>query len=172
MARASKTPSATETKRQAAIAQYRKDRAASKNDEDSDDYDFGDGADDDEDSDYGDESKPWMQKKKTPTRRSALDKYSSDEDDYDGNRGKSQRTIVEADLEDFKKVTLPRRRLARWCNEPYFDEAVMSFYVRLAIGRDGKTQKPCYRLCKITGIARAKEYQFPPYANQKPVSLH
>ena len=171
--RAAKTPSGVETKRQAAIAQYSKDRAASKNNGDeSDDLDYGEDDDsDDDDDEYADESKPWMNKKKPTTRRSALDRYSEEDDDDDDDRGRSQRTFVEADLEDFKKVTIPRRRLARWCNEPYFEEAVINFYVRLAIGRDNKTQKPCYRLCKIIGVEKAKKYEFPSYNNQEKVSL-
>lgn len=174
LGRAAKTPSAEETKRKAAISQYKKDKPEVKNQEDSDDLDFGDDNDDDSsDEEYADESKPWMSNKKPTTRRSALENYS-DEDDYDDdNRGKGQKTFVEADLEDFMKVTIPRRRLSRWCNEPYFEEAVMNFYVRLAIGRDNKTQKPCYRLSKIIGVAsNEKEYKFPPYPNQKPVATN
>lgn len=168
MGRASKAPSANELKKQAAIdAKFRK-KADSKLDEEDDDFDYTDD-EDGEDSDYENESKPWMKKKMT-TRRSGLDN-SSDEDDYDDGKGSNKRSFVEADLEDFRKVTIPRRRLARWCNEPYFEDAVVNSYVRLAIGRDGKTQKPCYRLCKITGVQQNKEYQFPAYTGQKPVSF-
>jgi hypothetical protein len=44
-------------------------------------------------------------------------------------------------------------------------------YVRLGIGRDSKTQKACYRLCRIVGVESKKEYSFPPDGNQKAVSL-
>lgn len=78
--------------------------------------------------------------------------------------------VVEADLEDYAKITLPRRRLARWCKEPFFKGAIMNCFVRLLIGdHDGKK---CYRLCQIVDVKKGKKnYNFPP-ANprEKPVS--
>merc|ERR1739844_720102 len=99
--------------------------------------DYGDDSDDNSDEDYlegGKVSKPWLNKRKgTRQLMSAVDD-SEDEDANDDDRRRSvQRIFIEADLTDFRKVTMPRRRLARWCNEPYFEEAVLNFYVRLAI---------------------------------------
>ncbi len=162
LGRAAKTPSGVESKRQAALAQLRKDRKTSKMDEDSD-LDYGENDDEDSDEDYA-ENKPWMAKK---NRRPAVAEYQSSEDEGVGE--KSRKTFVEADLTDFMKVTIPRRRLARWCNEPYFEKAVMNFFVKLAIGRDEMTQKPCYRLCKIVGVKENNEYIFPPYKGQPQV---
>lgn len=79
--------------------------------------------------------------------------------------------VIEADLEDYLKITLPRRRLARWCKEPFFKKAVMESFVRLLIGdHDGKK---CYRLCQIVDIKKGKKsYNFPPANPQeKPVSI-
>lgn len=163
LGRAAKQPSGLESKRQAALAQLRKDRKSSKYDEDSDLDDYGENDDDDSDEDYA-ESKPWM---KSKTKKKAAKTYSSSEDEGFGGKAK---TFVEADLSDFMKVTIPRRRLSRWCNEPFFEKAVLNFYVKLAIGRDEMTQKPCYRLCKIIGVKEGKQYQFPPYKNQPAVS--
>lgn len=161
LGRAAKTPSATETKRQAALAQLRKERTSSKNDDSEDSENYGDNDDESSDDDYTESAhKPWINKK----RDESMD---GDDDDLTGRN--SSKAFVEADISDFVKVTIPRRRLSRWCNEPYFEEAVMNHYVRLAIGRDRTTQKPCYRLCKITGVKTGKEYQFPAYANQKQV---
>lgn len=87
--------------------------------------------------------------------------------------GKSTREsgpVVEADLEDYLKITLPRRRLARWCKEPFFEQAIVSCFVRLLIGdHDGKK---CYRLCQISKVMKGKKsYSFPPAnPNEKPVS--
>ena len=49
--------------------------------------------------------------------------------------------------------------------------AVKNFYVRLGIGRDNLTQKPCYRLCRITGVVIKSEYNFSADQNQKQVSV-
>mmetsp|Transcript_10214 Transcript_10214/g.11385 ORF Transcript_10214/g.11385 Transcript_10214/m.11385 type:complete len:421 (-) Transcript_10214:312-1574(-) len=79
--------------------------------------------------------------------------------------------IVEADLEDYTKITLPRRRLARWCNEPFFKKAVNECFVRVLIGvHDGKK---CYRLCKIEDVKRGKKsYKFPATKGQKPITTN
>lgn len=171
-------------KKQAALERLRKDRGDTsanrkvEKGDGSESEDYGDDSDDDSDEDYGDEGKtnrPWLAKKvKTATRLSSYGD-SDEESDDDERRGKNQRTFVEADLIDFIKVTIPRRRLARWCNEPFFSKAVMNFYVRLAIGRDKATQRPCYRLCKVVGIETGKQYQIPPLPNNpngKPVTTN
>ena len=77
---------------------------------------------------------------------------------------------AEAQLEDYIKVWIPRRRLIRWCQEPYFEKAVTNFYVRIGIGRDAKTQKSCYRLCKILEVVTKTEYKMDRSDDQKPVS--
>ena len=79
---------------------------------------------------------------------------------------------AEAQLEDYIKVWIPRRRLIRWCQEPYFEKAVTNFYVRIGIGRDAKTQKSCYRLCKILEVVTKteSEYKMDRGDDQKPVS--
>jgi RNA polymerase-associated protein RTF1 len=76
---------------------------------------------------------------------------------------------MEAGLEEYQKITLPRRRLGRWCNEPYFKEAVMNCFVKLFIG-ENDLGKRCYRLCKIVEVKTHKPYQLPPVSNQKPVT--
>ena len=114
--------------------------------------------------------KPWQQKgRKTQLQRESTDEESIDEKrEKESSRKRSEDVI--ADVHDFGQVTIPRRRLIRWCNEPFFEEAVKNSYVRLGIGRDSKTQKSCYRLCKVVGVEARKEYSFPPEQNQKPVS--
>jgi RNA polymerase-associated protein RTF1 len=99
------------------------------------------------------------------------------QDDYgdksdDGDDARYQRNVEPADLDDFKKVTIPRAKLQIWCNEPYFEKAVVGYYVRLAIGRDSKTQLPCYRLCEIVEVETKGEYSFPSSSNQKPVKTN
>ena len=118
--------------------------------------------------------KPWQQKgKKVQLAESSDDDASMGmDDDQPSSPGTQRRNEdFEAALEDYTKVSIPRRRLMRWCNEPFFKEAVKNFYVRLGIGRDNKTQKACYRLCRITGIVSKNEYSFPSVDNRKPVSL-
>jgi hypothetical protein len=79
--------------------------------------------------------------------------------------------FVEADLESYQKITLPRRRLGRWCNEPFFEEAVHDCYVKLFIGIN-EEGKRCYRLCRIINVMTEKvKYNLPQVKNEKPVSL-
>ena len=145
-----------------------------------DDYGNSDG---DSDDDYEESTmlKPWQQKGKKKTVHESSDEDNESmgniEEDEDqmmtpGGSSSQRRTDdLDAGLEEYMKVSIPRRRLMRWCNEPFFEKAVRNFYVRLGIGRDNKTQKACYRLCRITGIVSKNEYKFPPVENQKPVSL-
>jgi len=166
--------SGVKAKKKLALDKLRKARigatTSKKDEEEDDDLDYGD--DNDEDSDDGDEAfEPWVTKKAKISRLAELGRGDSDDDSDGGKREKSQRAFVEADLSDFAKVTVPRRRLSRWCNEPFFEDAVVEFYVRLAIGRDNITQKPCYRLCKVVGVETGRQYQFPPSGDSsvKPV---
>lgn len=138
--------------------------------------DYGQDSDDDSDDDY-EEAAPWQQKgkKKAPIAESSDDESMGIDDDRQDSQqtpSSAQRRTedIEAELEDYIKVSIPRRRLMRWCNEPFFEKAVKNFYVRLGIGRDNKTQRACYRLCQIVGIVTKNEYSFPPVDNQKPVS--
>lgn len=134
-------------------------------------------SDEDSDEDYEDAAlKPW-QKKKAEKTSSRLDRYeepsaSSDEEMVDV-AGKERAPPVEAELEDYTKVTLPRRRLARWCNEPFFDKAVDRCFVRLFIG-ESEDGKKCYRLCEIVDVEKGEsEYNFPaPSSREKPVSMN
>lgn len=134
-------------------------------------------SDEDSDEDYEEAGlKPWQKKKAEKTSK-RLDKYeeptaSSDEEMADA--GKERAPAVEAELEDYMKVTLPRRRLARWCNEPFFDQAVIGCFVRLFIG-ESEDGKKCYRLCEIIGVDELPtEYNFPVPSNkkEKPVRSH
>jgi len=133
-------------------------------------------SDEDSDEDYEDATlKPW-QKKKAEKTSSRLDRYeepSSDEEMAEAEEpGKDRAPPVEAELEDYMKVTLPRRRLARWCNEPFFDRAILGCFVRLFIG-ESEDGKKCYRLCEIIDVEKGEsEYKFPSSSSrEKPVSL-
>jgi RNA polymerase-associated protein RTF1 len=146
--------------------------------EEESDLDFGSDADDDSASDYEEEEmklKPWQQKKKTQKATSRLDSYEerSEASDEEMEDVSARAPAVEAELEDYLKVTLPRRRLARWCNEPFFDQAVLRCFVRLFIG-ESDDRKKCYRLCEIVGVEKSRsEYKFPTTtSHEKPVSKH
>jgi RNA polymerase-associated protein RTF1 len=154
--------------------------------------DFGDD-DDDSDDDYEEGGlKPWQQKKTRAGRAgtsSRLDKEESDDDmDIDEDdtpmqqskkpRKKDQeitpRVEVEATLEDFRKCTIPRRRLAQWCVEPYFEAAVLECFVRLCIGEDESGEK-VYRLCEIVEVKHGETSYKMPVADpkrDKPISTN
>ena len=161
-------------KKQRALDKLRQDRLdSSKNveKEADSDLDYGVSEDDDDDSEADEYYKPWEATKKKASRLTQMDE-DSDESDDDAKWRSNKKSFVEADLSDFTMVTVPRRRLIRWCNEPFFEKSVKGFYVRLAIGREQRTQKACYRLCKIVGVKTGKQYEFPQPANtsQRPVS--
>ena len=140
--------------------------------------DFGDDDDDDSDDEFEDTGKaalkPW-QKRAAEQKKSYMEESSDEERDTgDGDEGErmAQTNAVEADLEDYQKVTLPRRRLGRWCNEPFFKEAVKNCFVKLFVGVNEQGKK-CYRLCKIVGFETSKtgSYQLPPVKKERPVGL-
>lgn len=154
-------------------------KKATRKDESESESDFGED-DEDSDDDYdegGVALKPWQKQASQRRTSSRLDQALSDDEDEDDIKEENEevaalgegRAIVEADLDDYQKITLPRRRLGRWCNEPYFKEAVLNCYVKLFIG-ENDIGKRCYRLCKIVDIKSSKNYQLPPVKNQKPVS--
>ena len=159
------------------IVQTRASKQTTAEGESESDLDYGRDSDDSDD-DYEDSTmvKPWQQqkgKKKQMSESSDDESMGADDDDQQMPKGSIEKRTedIEASLEDYYKVSIPRRRLMRWCNEPYFEVAVKNFYVRLGIGRDTLTQKPCYRLCRITGVVVKSEYNFPPDPNQKQVSV-
>jgi hypothetical protein len=163
-------------KKQAALAKIRESRANKKAEEEESDSELDYGKDsDDSDDDYEEMLKPWQkQAKKKATQLEQQAAESSDEsmaDAKDDEDAPVKRTEdAEAEQEDYAKVSIPRRRLMRWCNEPYFENAIKNFYVRIGIGRDNKTQKACYRLCKIDGIVAKDSYTFPASEGQAAVS--
>jgi RNA polymerase-associated protein RTF1 len=147
-------------------------------DSDESESDFGDDDDEDSDDDYEDTAvaaKPW-QRKAAESKTSRLDQVEESDDDMaDVDRGEDDanynqgRAATEAELEDYQKITLPRRRLGRWCNEPFFKDAVMNCFVKLFIG-ENEQGKRCYRLCRIVGVeTNAASYQLPPVKKEKPV---
>jgi RNA polymerase-associated protein RTF1 len=163
----------------AALREERK-KAAQKDESESSESDFGDD-DEDSDDDYEEAGalKPWQKKaqearkaKKT-SQLDELDDEGSDEEMMDVDKGKRQDRVVKpAELQDYELITLPRRRLGRWCNEPYFDKAVLKCFVKLFVGED-PNGKRCYRLCRIVEVGTAKQpYTLPPVKKEKPVSTN
>eukprot|EP00588_Corethron_pennatum_P031727 CAMPEP_0194348550 /NCGR_PEP_ID=MMETSP0171-20130528/106595_1 /TAXON_ID=218684 /ORGANISM="Corethron pennatum, Strain L29A3" /LENGTH=990 /DNA_ID=CAMNT_0039115901 /DNA_START=59 /DNA_END=3028 /DNA_ORIENTATION=+ len=139
--------------------------------EDEDDLDFGsesDEDDDDDDSDYGEGGKP-KPKKKKPSKSILYSKKEVEEpaeeavddiSDHDVEVPAKDDNL--ATLEDFRKITLPRESLKKWCNEPYFERAVVDYFVRIGVGKHNVTGKHCYRLCKVVGVVEFKsDYAFP-----------
>jgi RNA polymerase-associated protein RTF1 len=158
------------------FVQSRASKQTLADEESESDLDYGRDSDDSDD-DYEESSmlKPWQQqkgRKKHQPESSDDESMGADDDNQQTPKGSMETRTedTEAVLEDYYKVTVPRRRLMRWCNEPFFEKAVKNFYVRLGIGRDNMTQKPCYRLCQITGVVIKSEYSFPSDPNQKAVS--
>jgi RNA polymerase-associated protein RTF1 len=175
-------------KKAAARAVIRETRAASKNiaqkkriaqaeEDEASDLDYGSEDNDDSDEDY--DEKPWAMKKATEvikeSSKVASSQKDSDDMEVDDKNEESpmavSRTFVEADYADYKMVIIPRRRLIRWCHEPFFDKAVENYYVRIMIGNDPMTQKPLYKLSKIMKVDPNEntEYEFPAEPGKPPV---
>jgi RNA polymerase-associated protein RTF1 len=159
----------------AALRQERK-KVTRKDSSDSESS-FGDD-DDDSDDDYEDSGalKPW-QKKAAESRKSRLDQVEesdeemdqADDDNYK-NTEDTQRVVQDAELEDYLKITVSRRKLGRWCNEPYFKKAVVGCFAKLFIG-ENEQGKRCYRLCRIVDVQPAPKgsYALPPVKKEMPV---
>lgn len=142
--------------------------------ESDDDLDYG-SSDDDSEEDYTE--RPWgigavkndsnkvTASREAKWRDSIAESDTSEKEEEEG--GLTSRPIVEATFDDYKAICLPRRRLARWCNEPFFEKAVINSYIRLGIGADEETKKMVYRFCKILGVEIKREYSFPKAPNQK-----
>ena len=185
-----KDVSGAKSKKAAALAALKRQRKIQQDMEESSsdgsELDFGDD-DEDSDEDYEEAGlKPWQMKAKAATkgRDDGVDDDDMDIDDDDNEKvgtksrartstGSTAISASDAGLEDFLKVTIPRRRLAQWCNEPFFDAAVLECFVRLFIGEDGNGEK-VYRLCEIVDVKVDKRtYKFPVTdKNEKPLSTN
>jgi RNA polymerase-associated protein RTF1 len=105
-----------------------------------------------------------------------LEELDEDEDeemeDAEDKGKKAERVVKPAELADYELITLPRRRLCRWCNEPFFEKAVLKCFVKLFVGED-PNGKRCYRLCRIVEVGTTKQpYLLPPIKNQKPIATN
>jgi len=159
-----------------ALAALREERKKIVVKESESESDFPDD-DDDEDSDDDYEEvgalKPWQkkaqeEKKKKTTRKSQLDEYEDEEEEevMETSRKTSSKVVKPAELEEYKLVTLSRTRLKMWCNEPYFQKAVVNGFVKLFVG-ENEDMKRCYRLCRVIAVERAKQPYKLPKANKK-----
>lgn len=98
-------------------------------------------------------------------KRGMAPSYSDDDFVIEGDEPRELRRPLEgadAPLENYRKLHVPRRRLARWCNLPNFDEAVTGFYVLVRTDRDGAAGRSARQLCRIEGVRRGEEYGLPP----------
>lgn len=183
--------SGAKSRKAAALAALKRERQIQQTDlevaesSSGSEMDFGD--DDDSDEEYEDAGfKPWQKDKGKKSAVSRLDRddgsdmdIDEEEDDKEKSASRSQvaneanSTAPIAGLEDFLKVTIPRRRLARWCNEPFFKAAVLECFVRLFIGEDDSGEK-VYRLCEIVDVVTdMKMHKFPATKQiEKPVQTN
>jgi RNA polymerase-associated protein RTF1 len=140
--------------------------------------DFGED-DEDSDDDYEETLKPWQKKaqeaKSKKKTKSQLDEYEDEDDDavMEEAPKTGSKFVKPAELEDYMLVTISRARLAKWCNEPYFEKAVMKGFVKLFVG-ENEEGKRCYRLCRIVSVDKSKQpYSLPKAKNasrkEKPI---
>eukprot|EP00519_Triparma_laevis_P002381 CAMPEP_0182503518 /NCGR_PEP_ID=MMETSP1321-20130603/15445_1 /TAXON_ID=91990 /ORGANISM="Bolidomonas sp., Strain RCC1657" /LENGTH=590 /DNA_ID=CAMNT_0024708693 /DNA_START=130 /DNA_END=1899 /DNA_ORIENTATION=- len=77
----------------------------------------------------------------------------------------AQPNVTFEELRD-SKVIIKRNKLAMWLSEPFFKK-LEGFYVRMGIGNDPQTNKPCYRICKVVGFEKTNPYKLPQSAFKK-----
>ncbi|KAL3945672.1 MAG: hypothetical protein SGBAC_000240 [Bacillariaceae sp.] len=173
----------SKAKKAEALAALREERKkVTRKDSSDSESSFGDDDDDDSDDDYEESGKvslrPW-QKKAAESRKSRLDQVeesddemeqADDKDDDDKYAGDTQRVVQEAELDDYLKITVSRRKLGRWCNEPFFKKAVVGCFAKLFIGENDQGKR-CYRLCRIVDVQPAPKgsYALPAVKKEKPV---
>lgn len=133
-----------------------------KDESEEEELDFGDEDSDDDDYDGTFISKPWQRSSNPESTNESKDvKTDSDEEEAEDDNIRRVSAVEEASYDDYRRITIPRRLLAKWCNEPFFENALDECFVRLGIGPD-KTGKPCYRFCKIVGVeTKGNFYKFP-----------
>lgn len=171
----------SKAKKAEALAALRKERKkVTRKDSSDSESSFGDDDDDDSDDDYEETGalKPW-QKRAAESRKSRLDQVEESdeemnqvEEEDDKYPEDTQRVVQDAELDDYLKITLSRRKLGRWCNEPYFKKAVVGCFAKLFIG-ENEQGKRCYRLCRIVDVQPAPKgsYSLPAVKKDKPVSF-
>ena len=132
----------------------------------------------DEDEEWGEgptKLKPWQKKaqeeakkkKKKVSQLDALDDKSDDDELMEDAKKKAPKIIKPAELEDFLLVTLSRNRIGKWCKEPYFEEAVTNFFVKLFVGENEEGTR-CYRLCRIVSVEKSEQpYSLPTKPGRK-----
>jgi hypothetical protein len=112
------------------IQQERK-KVVQKEESESSESVFGDDDDDEEDSDEDCEDarafRPWQKKAQESSKArktSQVEEQDEDEDmeDVEDEGKRSERVVKPAELSEYELITLPRRRLCRWCNEPFFEK--------------------------------------------------
>lgn len=57
----------------------------------------------------------------------------------------------EADVDDIRSITIPRRRLLKWFMEPFFEETIVGCFVRIGIGVSS-TGSSIYRCCFVKNV--------------------
>ncbi|KAK4273382.1 hypothetical protein QN277_021797 [Acacia crassicarpa] len=83
--------------------------------------------------------------------RSDSDRESSDHNDLvDSDDDRDVTGSEVPTFDDIHEITLRRSKLARWLNEPFFDELIVGCFVRIGIGKSD--DRPVYRLCMIQSI--------------------
>ncbi|GMH98998.1 hypothetical protein TrLO_g6915 [Triparma laevis f. longispina] len=85
------------------------------------------------------------------------DSDDSDDDNQNTSEPMEEDLSVDVTFEEMlsSKVILKRNKLATWAfkeSENFFKIATLGCYVRIGIGNDPQTKKPCYRICKIVGF--------------------
>lgn len=92
-------------------------------------------------------------------RRSPSVPIYTDSEDEDGEYEKEQKPSAKkkgksrepADLQDIRKICLPRAVLAKYWPCPWFGEYVEGAYVRMGVGQE--KGEPVYRLAKVEKVA-------------------
>jgi hypothetical protein len=119
------------------------------------------GSSEDSDFDDGSASDSLLRAQRRRRERSDEDYNDAleglDVEEIERRRQREQHLAEDAPLDEIRRVFLSRDRLALWCNEPFFEETVIDFLVRVSIGKDPMTQAPLYKIARISGVRETTE---------------
>eukprot|EP01080_Neovahlkampfia_damariscottae_P002937 gene2937-4776_t len=111
-------------------------------------------------------------KRQEPVKKAPKSSYEN-ESSYSINnmnrRNKEQEEEVKVTFEDLQKITLSRRRLEKWVNEPFFEKTVLHCFVRASIGEHNGIR--VYRFCEISGFKEKSLYQIDRISTSKHLIL-
>ena len=79
----------------------------------------------------------------------------SDDDDLYGMTEEERMAREPATLENILEIQITRNKMAHWCHQPFFDEAMVGCFVRVGVGlHEGQQTYRCARIVEVQNTQR------------------